>query len=274
MSAVLTVGVIMPAGLCWIVNMFLDKILNADRLKSSRQIACLGLLCLSMMSPLKASYAGALQIWPIEVSLDGTGDVVQVNVNNSSGADTFVQAMVVAWPSSDEPGVREPTDDVLVSPPVFDLAANDSQTIRLALRQPLGADSERSYRLVVTELAKNAGLVPNSLTVAVSMNMPVFVTPPGAEAKPTWSFANTDFDGPQLVVTNDGNAHINVKRVALHGADNQELVFESEQGGYVLAGEEKRWPIERTLTELKGPLALKIDTTNGPVEAVNSVAGR
>ena len=186
--------------------MLLKKKLHTRLFETSLLTVTIALFGQALVSPLADAQAGALQVWPIEVSLEGNNDVVQVNVNNTAGAETFVQAMVVAWPSSDVPGALKPTDDVMVSPPVFDLPANGSQTVRLALRRPLEGDTERTYRLVVTELAKTAGLVPNTLNVAVSMNMPVFATPQGAEAKPAWSFANTDFDGQHLVVTNEGNA--------------------------------------------------------------------
>jgi fimbrial chaperone protein len=248
--------------------MLFDRLIISYCFKCPTAAVVGALLGIAVILPSKEVNAGALQIWPIEIFLDSQSDVVQVNVNNTSSTDTFVQAMVVLWPSSEGPISYEPTQDVMVSPPIFDLPANASQTVRLALRKSLPEDSESTYRLVVTELAKTAGLVPNTLNVAVNMNMPVFVTPPSATAQPSWSLANTDFEGQYLVMTNQGNAHLNIKRIALLGGQDREPLFESENGGYVLAGEEKRWALKDALARLKGPIALKAETTNGPIEAL------
>ena len=248
--------------------MSVNSLLRSRSIRPQRMAVAIALLGLIAISPLSTANAGALQIWPIEVSLEGAGDVVQVNIKNTSGVDTFVQATAVEWPSSDGLINQERTDDVLVSPPVFDLPADELQTIRLALRKPLDMKTERTYRLVVTEIAKTAGLLPNTLNVAVSMNMPVFVTPKEAAAKPSWTLVNTDFEGQHLVMKNQGNAHVNIKQIALSAADDQEPFFQSEKGGYVLAGEEKHWSVEDVLAELKGSIAVRVETAQGPIQTM------
>lgn len=214
-------------------------------------------------------YAASLQIWPIEITLKSTGEIAAIQVNNVSDESALVQAMATAWHLEAEGanGKKNLTDDLLISPPVFELPGRSSQTIRLALRNPMEADSEKTYRLVVTELPRTAGLIPNSLAASVSIRLPVFVKPEGSAPNLRWSVANTEFGGLHLLMSNDGNAHINVKRVKMSKLNDQQSVFESENGGYVLAGDSMRWPLDVALSALKGPIVVNADSSIGPIRA-------
>jgi hypothetical protein len=72
----------------------------------------------------------------------------------------------------------------------------------------------------------------------------------------------------ELIMANEGNAHINVKRVELAGHGDEETIFKSEDGGYVLAGEGKRWPLNVTPDALKGLIVVRADSSIGPIETV------
>lgn len=218
--------------------------------------------------------AGGMSVYPLNVSLPPDGSTAQFHVSNPSEESAYIQVMAVEWRPLEEMQDAPVVTEILAVPPVFDLEAGGTQLIRLAARKPIDDGVERAYRLIVTEVPRLTGLVPNTLAIATRMSLPIFITPPEAAAAPTWSFAEYDFDRPALVLTNVGSAHIDVKKISLQTAGDEKPVFESEDGGHVLAGGHKNWPLDIELARLKGPVTVNAMTSVGPIEAVVSLPDR
>ena len=186
---------------------------------------------------------------------------------------SYVQVMALNWHDAGEHAQASYVDDILAVPPVFELPPKSSQLVRVASREPTTDGVEQSYRLVITEVPRTAGLVPNSLAIAARMTLPIFVTPAGAVPAPAWSLVGKDTTKPELVLANQGNAHIKVKKIELFDPVMSEPAFSTEQGALVLAGEENHWPLDVDFVRLKGPIALKAQTTIGLIETQISFPG-
>ena len=219
----------------------------------------------------KVAYAGGLSIWPVHVKLSPETAVQEVQISNPTTEKSYVQIMAVDW---HEPGNLDQAarvEDILAMPPVFELGPADDQLVRITTRDPIQDDLERSYRLVVTEVPRTAGLVPNSLAIAARMTLPIFVTPNGAEPTPVWKVENFKAKEPKLIFANQGNAHIQIKNVELIPEGTDQPAFETSKGGLVLAGEDMSWPIQANLATIEGPLIIKAKTSIGPLEAAVSI---
>ncbi|MEM7022297.1 MAG: fimbria/pilus periplasmic chaperone [Pseudomonadota bacterium] len=215
--------------------------------------------------------AGTLTVWPVRVSLPAQGKAQVVSLTNEGDVSTLVQVEVLGW--EDDPNVEEllPTRDVLVVPPVVEVAAGSSQIIRLALRKPLELEQEASYRLVITEVPREVG-TDQGISFAVRLNLPVFVTPDGALPQPSWSLASTGGD-TTLTLDNQGNAHVRVTRLSLFAEGGAEPLFVSDQGGYVLAGGERSWSVELDRIKAGTSLIVKTETNLGELEAPVDIQG-
>jgi len=174
-----------------------------------------------------------------------------------------------AWEDAVEVEGLAPTRDLLVVPPIFEVAAQSSQIIRLAMRKPLEQNREASYRLVITEVPREVG-GDEGISFVVRLNLPVFVTPKGALPQPKWSLASSS---GKLTLGNQGNAHVRVQNIALYADGGAEPVFTSDEGGYVLAGGERSWQLDLGRVKAGAALTVKAETNLGDLESVVEVGG-
>jgi fimbrial chaperone protein len=217
--------------------------------------------------------AGGLSIWPVRVHLPADGTVQEIQVSNPGDEASYVQVTAVEWHEAGQTDKANTVQEILAVPPVFELAPNSSQLVRLVARDQGAKSVERAYRLVVTEVPRTAGLVPNTLAIAARMTLPVFVRPDGAQPSPVWSLERNGGAKPDLVLANKGNAHIKINEVTLFGAENEVPDFAVEQGSLIFAGREERWSLDIDLAELRAPITVRAETTTGPIEAVVSLPG-
>ena len=217
-----------------------------------------------------AGWAGTLTIWPVRITMEAQGTAQVLNLSNHGNGGTLVQVEAFAWEDEVEIDGRAPTRDLLVVPPVFEVAAQSSQIIRLALRKPLEQDREASYRLVITEVPREVGGGKEGISFALRLNLPVFVTPKGALPQPKWSLASAS---GKLTLGNQGNAHVRVRNIALFADGGAEPVFVSDEGGYVLAGGKRSWQLDLGRVKAGASLTVKAETNLGDLESVVEVGG-
>ena len=188
-----------------------------------------------------ACEAASLSVAPTRVEL-GPGDpAAVVTLQNNAAEPVMVQVQTFAWPRSLASGVLEPTRELLAVPPVAELAGNAKQIIRVALRAPLTGGREQAYRLLITEVPRGSART-TGVRFALRLSLPVFVTPDGAEARPVWSVRANEHGTPELVLRNEGEAHIQVRRIVWR-LDGRAAATVIEAPAYVLAGREHDWPL-------------------------------
>ena len=117
---------------------------------------------------------------PTRVDLPPDDATGVVTLQNNAAEPVMVQVQTFAWPRSPASADLEPTRDLLAVPPVFELAGNARQIIRVALRGALSGEREHAYRLLITEVPRGA-TASAGVRFALRLSLPVFVTPPGAE---------------------------------------------------------------------------------------------
>ena len=218
-----------------------------------------------------AALAGTLTVWPVGVIVPGDGKAQVVHVANEGDVGSLVQVELFAWNDELEVERMEPTRDLIAVPPVFEIGAQSSQVIRIALRKPLESEREATYRLVITEVPREVGQ-PEAITFVVRLNLPVFVTPEGALPQPSWSLQR-DGGGARLTLGNQGNAHVRVQGIALFEDGGAQPVFVSDEGGYVLAGGERSWQLDLGRLKAGAALTVKAETNLGELEAAVDIRG-
>lgn len=222
----------------------------------ARLAACLLLL------PLPA-LAASLTVAPTRVEFAGDDRAEVVTLRNNAADPVMVQVQTFAWENG--PGSTElaATRDLLAVPPVFELPAAGSQIIRVALRGAATSDVERAYRLLITEVPRGGG-GGTGVRFALRLSLPVFVTPPGAAPLPAWSVRGAGGQR-ELVLRNDGTAHLQVRRIVLAGGGVGTAPRTIETPAYVLAGQEQHWPLPATTAARE--LQLQAETSIGPLSA-------
>jgi fimbrial chaperone protein len=208
--------------------------------------------------------ANTLTVFPLRIHLPPDAKPEVVRLHNGASSSVLVQVQAVAWRDQSQIDDAPVTNEVLAVPPVFDLPPGSEQLIRLALRAPLTEHDERAYRLLITQVPQEVIEEPNTVAFAMRFNLPVFATPPGAEAAPVWRVRAGAGGAAELVLLNGGRAHYRLGKFALAGGGPMAPLLESEQAGYVLAGESRVWPLGRPLAELPPALEVRLEREGGP----------
>lgn len=213
--------------------------------------------------------ASSFSVSPIRVTISRDQPTATVHLQNKSSTPTVVQLSLKAWTQKDGKDVYSDTRDLVATPPIFTIPAGQEQVVRIGLRHKSDSQTERAYRLFLTEIPPPPKPGFRGLRFALKVGVPVFVPPPGvAQAKLEWSADRPKPGRVALHVMNAGNAHAHITHVAL-SAPGASKPFYSANGGYALAGKELTWTVENTSKAISGisDIDITAQTDNGPVHA-------
>jgi fimbrial chaperone protein len=208
-------------------------------------------LALVLLTWAGAAHAGSLRVGPTLIVLDREHPVSVVRITNNNAITTAIDVRASAWQQANNEDAYSETQELIVTPPVFDLAPGETQTVRIGLN-PLanrgGEVFERSFRVFVAEL-------PDPRRSAATMQMlmrvgiPVFVAGHDAAANLAWQMTQSEAGIWRLEATNRGSAHTRVLDVDLKSAGV--AIAADLKGGYVLPGATRSWtlPVDAPIPE-------------------------
>ncbi len=142
------------------------------------------------------------------------------------------------------------TRELLVSPAVVTIPGNGSQLVRVALRRPVDAERELSYRLILTEVPQAASPDFTGLSVALRLSLPIFVAPVATAAPALeWSAVRSGEGSVKLAARNAGNAHARVLSFDVLSAAGSRLGLPQNVSAYILPGQARTWTLENKQNE-------------------------
>ncbi len=187
---------------------------------------------------------GAFAVAPIRVELQRGERTAMLTVHNETDTETLIQVRPVLWSQQDGAEQFQDSRDLLVTPPIFTLAPQGEQIIRVALRRAADPARELSYRLFIQEVPRTASQGQGQLTVALRLSLPIFVFPPArAGADLRWDAVWLPNGKLEMHATNSGAAHIQVSDFDLqfgsgstaHGASGSQYVLPGSRGTWTIA---------------------------------------
>jgi len=231
------------------------------------RIICAYLLAGIYLTVTVSAYAAQLSISPTRLSVTPESEAIAFSLRNGGDQKALVEVAVYTWTDINDPNALEPTKDFIVVPPVVEIPAKQAQVLRLAQRVSGDVKAEQMYRLILKEVP-SAIRAENGVGFALEMSLPVFLAPQGASAKPVWSLRWKDVATPELLLANQGDAHLRVRSIELFDDPNGSPLYRNDESAYVLPSNEKVWPLGAELKSFKGPFTLKAETSNGTVERI------
>jgi len=199
--------------------------------------------------------AQALSVLPVTIPLTPGQKTTSLTITNQGTAETAVQIRAYAWSQKSDNGDIQlnPTNMVLLSPPLARIAPGASQVVRLILHMT-PETQEATYRILIDQVPPpaEAGVVH----LVLRLSIPIFAPPPIRSFSDVQFHLERDADHIYLVAINAGNLHDVIRDIALTTSDGRKL--EPESGGatpYILSGATRRWRIL-----LKDPLPPQTDT--------------
>lgn len=212
--------------------------------------------------------AGAFSISPVRIQMSPRERVVAVSITNEGETEVALQADLYSWSQSEDGAdALQPTEDLILAPPIIRLASNARQVVRLALLKPADLERQLTYRLIVREVPELTQPKDQTLQVPITLalSMPVFITPPSAKRRVECEAQRPDAQALGARCANLGNAYAQVRGVIFRRDDKELARFEG--GAYILPGARKFVRVEAGSPALPGPAQMDIQFDDGTVQS-------
>ena len=235
-------------------------------------------LFLALLLHLFPAAAANLQISPVSIQVRAGQGAAGINLQNYGDTPLYGQVRVYAWDQRNGEDVLTPATDVVASPPVMEIAARSTQTIRLVRRNGTQAALEQTYRILIDEIPRNdAAGDSTGVAIRLQYSVPVFALPADDKAAPKLDWTLLRKDGAWVLrVRNDGNLHAQIGATTLKGADGKEYELSKGLLGYVLPGKVREWRMAVDATANLGApgaaLALRANINAQPLDASGTIA--
>ena len=206
--------------------------------------------------------ASGLQVSPVTLTLQATQNAEGLWLSNTG--DTVVHAQVRVYQWTQENGTEKltPSRELLVSPPMVQLAASDRQLIRVIRSGVPTGTVEGSYRVIIDELPVEMK-EKKGLQLVLRYSVPIFIAAAGAQSPApqlAWSLRREDGKA-MLEVANNGGMHAQLADLEFVDTVGRRTPVHAGLMGYVLPGARMRWPLKTSAEAfaLGGILETKIN---------------
>jgi fimbrial chaperone protein len=231
--------------------------------KSAAGFALLAAFFLAANSAL----GGEFNINPIRVYLDGKTRSGTVVVENLGDEVLTVQATMNSWTQEDgKEDLIAPTEDLLVSPPIFKVQPKSKQTVRIANLKKPDPKLEGAYRLYLQEVPPPRKPDEPGMSVAVRISLPIFIAPSDAKAQAAvkWKAEPIDAKNIRLILANSGNAHIQINGISVNLPDGASMGSIPSMMTYILPGQSHTFKIKTDKPWNSEPLRVMIKSDTAP----------
>ncbi len=183
--------------------------------------------------------AQGVQVAPVVVELASGQMATTIAVTNTGGSGVTVQVRPFAWDQAGEADRLSPTQDIVVSPPITEIGAGETQTYRIVTRKSSGP-VEAAYRLLVDQIPSS--LATTGVQFALRLSLPLFLEPPGRAVPSVEWRITSDGRAATLRATNKGNSRTRLLSPELV-AGLRHLSLVPNGNPYILPQVERSWRI-------------------------------
>lgn len=220
-----------------------------------------------------ASAQGAtLQISPAMVDLPADAKASGLSLRNPGDRPLYGQVRVYRWDQENGEDKLTPTQDMVASPPLIQIAPRSEQMVRL-VRTSAPPGMEGSYRVLIDELPEPDTTPTNGVTIRLRYSVPVFLAPgaDGGSPQLVWHLAYSA-DGWLLRASNTGRRRAQIAAVQLVTSNGNTFDINKGLLGYALPGRERTWRLPLPAgTALHGEVKIRAAINSIPAEAVVDV---
>ena len=203
--------------------------------------------------------AASFGVSPVRIFMGPKNRVIAVTLSNEGDSEIILQADIYTWSQSGEgKDVLNLSDDLILAPPIFKLAPNTSQTVRMALLMPIDLTRQLTYRLIVNTVPQESATSSANfeIPIGLAMSIPIFVTPPLSERSLNCSLQRNE----EMLVTaqcdNSGTAYAQIREMSL--LVNDETQSNLKTSSYLLPGAKKPYLLKSEKAIPAGAATLRI----------------
>jgi len=186
--------------------------------------------------------AAGLQIIPVLVELSPGEPRATLVVRNVTDVPVRLELSASAWDQAPDGQMKlAPAPEILVYPPLLQLAPQEERKVRVSTTAAFGA-REQSYRLFLRELPppEKPGEKPG-VRFLTRVGVPIFLLPPRSELRAEIVGAAVHRNHLAVTLRNTGNTRLSPGKVKIEGfgLDGKPVLSTTADVWYVLAGGER-----------------------------------
>jgi fimbrial chaperone protein len=203
------------------------------------------ILAAAALSAAVAPALAAMSLSPVLVELSANKQTELIAVTNDGDTALRLQAELSAWQqTADGETALQPTQDVLVFPPLLTIDAHETKRLRIGAVASAGT-AEKSYRLSVQELPAENAQGQTGVRMLTKISIPVFIQPAQLTTDGRIETQPHPDGSLGVRVLNTGTRHFVLSAIEAVGRDGGGgIVFDSKAAGwYVLAGGERDYSL-------------------------------
>lgn len=225
------------------------------------------LIAFTLASPVFA--LGTYSISPVLVKINADEKMAGITITNESDVSARFQVESKRWRQSEGVDSYEETNDLIVSPPIFEMAPHAQQLIRVALRhRGESLKEEQLYRLMIKEMQPQIKslAMTGKVNTLMEFNLPVFFMPTHPISKVDWILQKRG-NMLQVKAVNSGNVHERVRGFKFYKQDSIEPFFSSPQFiGTVFPASTHEWRFELDKIPDTSVITMEVDTEQGSIK--------
>ena len=201
--------------------------------------------------------ASSLLVWPIYQIIEANNNSSALWLENKGNNTVGLQIRIMTWRQMQYEDRYADQTEVIPTPPFIKLEPGQRSMIRLMRVAPPSTTQERAFRIVIDEIATpylpQTSNTPSGVQFQMRYLLPLFLRgtgndKPNISAPPLqlhWRIAPVN-GKPYLYVRNEGQTHARLNNVfwstSPQGKGSRTIISEGFLG-YVLPGQEMRWPL-------------------------------
>ncbi|WP_241517289.1 molecular chaperone [Herbaspirillum aquaticum] len=229
----------------------------------------LALAGMAAMGVVQAAWASNFEIAPVVLELSSSRTAGVIKIVNNDNHNVSLQLRAYDWNQADSKDELQPSQNLILSPPVFNLAPGASQVIRVVAKQP-AASNEIAYRLLIDEIP--SATEGAAINFKFRISMPVFIAPVGSP-RAQLEYQLRAGKPLRLLVENSGNRRARLLDLALTLPNGKKLSAPAGGNPYTLAGITRQYLIETdTPLAVGSRVKLTANSDAGPIDAELTVA--
>ena len=237
------------------------------------QFACTTLATLAIAS---TADAASIQVAPVSLELLAPTSAGTLKLENKGGKSIGVQLRVFHWSQVDGQEKLEPTKDVVVSPPMVQVASQAAVTVRVLRPNKSEIVGEENYRVLIDELPDPATRKNGVVSIVLRQSIPISFRSQTANAPQVAWTVETNAGHSYLTAHNSGERKLRVSQLKLSASGGRSVVVSEGLVGYVLGGSSMRWPLSPQASRLASDRSITISAQGnvGPISATAPVSAR
>jgi fimbrial chaperone protein len=222
--------------------MFLTSSVYTSSVHNLCRSALVAMLVVSSALP---AFASPFSISPIRIFMGPRDRATAITITNDGDEPLVMQAELYSWKQKDN-GEDDLvlTEDMILSPPIINIAPKSRQVVRLAMLRPRPPGEQLTYRMIVREVPEAKPASPTlQLQIALAFSMPVFITPKGVKRNVSCELVRSTADAFKAVCENSGNAYSQTRGLVLSTAAGEKLA-NNESAAYILPGMKRSYDLK------------------------------